>query len=472
MLLTISTTHSPAADLGWLLHKHPDKVQSFDIAGGQAHIFYPITQEDICTAALVVDVDPVDIVRTMNIPQDRGALAQYVNDRPYTASSFLTTAISKVYSSALNGICHPRPELVEIKMPFEVKISVIKMGTHGEDKLKRLFEPLGYSVNAFRHSLDEKFPDWGESPYYTVTLSNTLTIKDLLSHIYVLLPVFDNEKHYYISKQEIEKLISKGGEWLVTHPKKEFIIKRYLRNINTLTKTAITHFEDSDLENNSPNDSIEEVILSKNTISEKKANLHQLRLDAALIELKKNGSKTVVDMGCGEGKLLKMMIKEAQFDKILGVDVSMRELQKAKSRLKLEEISQKMRDRLELIQGSITYRDKRIENYDALVMIEVIEHLELERIPAMERVVFECANPQMVIITTPNAEYNALYNLEEDSMRHNDHRFEWTRQEFKTWSESVAEKYNYAVKFTNIGDLDEKLGSPSQMAVFKNIKKS
>ncbi len=478
MFLSITTTHHPATDLGWLLHKRPDKVQNFDIAGGRAIVFYPEATDERCTATLLLDVDTVDLVRTLNIPADRVALQQYVNEKPYTASSFLTTAIAKVYTSAMNGICNNRPELLDVKMPFEVVVSVIKVGgKDGEAALKRLFEPIGYDVEAVQYPFDETFTEWGDSPFFTVKLRNTLTLSDLLQQLYVLLGVFDNDKHYSISKQEIEKLMAKGDGWLSTHPQRDFITRRYLRNIGTLTKMAMRHFEEEDAEKaeNMAQNDIPNIGAERASLEEKrgekaaaKINLHQQRLEAAAEQLKKNGVRTVVDMGCGEGRLIRLLLKEGQFNKILGVDVSMRELQRAKQRLDFDEMSPRMRERLDLMQGSVTYRDRRIEGFDGMALVEVIEHLEVDRLAAMERVVFEFAQPKTVVVTTPNGEYNVKYEtLTAGDFRHDDHRFEWTRPEFEAWAARIATNFGYSVDFFPVGDFDEMVGAPSQMGVFR-----
>ena len=470
MFLSITTTHKPATDLGWLLHKRPDKVQNFDIAGGRAIVFYPEATEARCTATLLLDVDTVDLVRTLNIPTDRVSLQQYVNEKPYTASSFLTTAIAKVYASAMNGVCKDRPELLGVKMPFEVVVSVIRVGgKDGTAALKRLFEPIGYEVEAVQYPFDKTFSEWGDSSFYTVKLRNTLTIRDLLQQLYVLLGVFDNDKHYSISKQEIEKLMTKGDGWLSTHPERDFITRRYLRNIGTLTKIAIRHFEEEDAEKaeNTEGSLFEEKTEETPSV---KINLHQQRLEAAAEQLKKNGAKTVVDMGCGEGRLMRLLLKEGQFDKILGVDVSMRELQRAKQRLDFDDMSPRMRERVDLMQGSVTYRDRRIEGFDGMALVEVIEHLDLDRLSAMERVVFEFAQPKTVVVTTPNGEYNVKYEtLTAGDFRHDDHRFEWSRPEFEAWARKTAANFGYSVTFFPVGDFDENVGAPSQMGVFKKV---
>src|SRR6202166_4179965 len=184
MLLTISTTHFPATDLGYLLYKNPARPQSFDLTFGRAHVFYPQADERRCTAALLLEVDPIGLVRNRRGPSGEGfALEQYVNDRPYAASSFLSVAIARTFGTAITGKSKERQELADTPLAFEAQISVLPC-RGGENLLRRLFEPLGYEVTAVRHSLDEKFPEWGESSYYTVGLKGTLRLSDLLTHLY------------------------------------------------------------------------------------------------------------------------------------------------------------------------------------------------------------------------------------------------------------------------------------------------
>ncbi len=223
MLLTLTTTHRPATDLGYLLHKHPDRFQSFDLSFGQAHVHYPETSEDRCTACLLLDVDPVGIVRGKGSAE--GLLSQYVNDRPYVASSFLSVAISQVFGSALQGRCKDRPDLATTPIPLSARLDVLPV-RGGEKFLRSVFEPLGYSVESERHPLDERFPEWGEGPYFSVTIAKTATLSDLLTHLYVLVPVFDNQKHYFVGDDEMEKLLEKGQGWLGQHPEKEEITRR------------------------------------------------------------------------------------------------------------------------------------------------------------------------------------------------------------------------------------------------------
>lgn len=463
MLLTLTTTHSPATDLGYLLHKHPAKVQSFTASFGEVHVFYPEASAERCTAALLLEVDPVGLVRKKGRSGKGFALQQYVNDRPYVASSFLSTAIVKVYRSALNGLCKQRPELVATPIPLLAKIAVLPC-RGGESFLRALFEPLGYTVRAQSHPLDETFPEWGESPYFTVELEHTLRLSEFLTHLYVLIPVLDNHKHYWVGDEEVAKLLHRGGDWLATHPQRDKITAKYLKQQGVLTRAALAQLvadEDADLDASDAHHDEEE------RRTERTMGLHEQRLRAVLTVLQERHASRVLDLGCGEGKLLRLLLNDKRFTEIVGLDVSYRSLEMASERLHLDNLPDKQRERIRLMQGSLIYRDKRLVGYDAAAVVEVIEHLDAPRLAAFERVLFEFAQPGTVIITTPNSEYNVKWaTLPAGQFRHQDHRFEWTRGEFQTWAKRVAEQYGYGVQIKGIGPEDASVGTPTQMAIF------
>lgn len=505
MLLTVTTTRRPATDLGWLLHKHPEKVQAFKVAFGQAHVFYPEATEARCTAALVLDVDPVGLVRRRGGSSGDGfSLRQYVNDRPYVASSFLSVAIAQVYGSALGGRCADRPELVDELLPLEARIAVLPC-RGGEAFLRRLFEPLGYAVQAEQHPLDSKFPDWGDSSYYTVTLSGQQRLQDLLTHLYVLVPVLDNDKHYWVGQDELEKLLRKGEGWLAGHPEREAISTRYLKHRRGLATEALARLAEAD----HPDPGTEQVVHEQEeaaleaavvvpgqaatrlpetqsdggaapAVEERVPTLAEQRLAIVLAALRGCGARSVVDLGCGEGKLLRLLLDDKQFERIVGLDVSLRSLKIAAERLRLDRLPPKLvgpasgrsEPRLELMHGSLMYRDSRLAGFDAATSVEVVEHLDPPRLAAFERVVFEFAQPRTVIVTTPNVEYNVRFEtLQAGRLRHRDHRFEWTRAEFETWARGLATRFEYDVRFLPVGPEDAEVGAPTQVAVFEHSAK-
>ncbi|HZN65117.1 MAG TPA: 3' terminal RNA ribose 2'-O-methyltransferase Hen1 [Tepidisphaeraceae bacterium] len=464
MLLTLTTTHAPATDLGFLLHKNPARPQVFELSFGRAQVFYPEADEGRCTAALLLEVDPVGLVRNRRGPAGEGfALEQYVNDRPYVSSSFLSVAIAQVFGSALAGHSRERAELAATPIPLAARLAAVPC-RGGEPLLRRLFEPLGYAVTATRQPLDDLFPEWGEGPYFTVELSGTVTLQTLLRHLYVLIPVLDNDKHYWIGDDEVEKLIRHGEDWLAGHPEKEQIVDRYLKHRRHLARAALARLLEEDQrgvdEAGERHEGEEERV-------ERKVGLHEQRLTAVVMALKASGAKRVLDLGCGSGKLLRGLIADKQFEQIVGMDVSHRSLEIASERLNLERMPEKQRQRLTLVHGSLTYRDKRLAGFDAAAVVEVVEHLDEARLAAFERVLFEFARPTTVVLTTPNVEYNAKFEtLPAGSFRHKDHRFEWTREQFRQWAGRAAQRFGYSVTFSPVGPVDRELGPPTQMAVF------
>ncbi|HEY9679279.1 MAG TPA: 3' terminal RNA ribose 2'-O-methyltransferase Hen1 [Drouetiella sp.] len=464
MLLTISTTQEPATDLGFLLHKNPSQVQSFDLSFGQAHVFYPEASVALCTVAVMLDVDPVSLVRGKKDSRSEGGVEQYVNDRPYVASSFLSVAIAQLFRSAMNGTSKERPELAETEIPLVARVSVIPCRA-GESYLRELFEPLGYDVEVSQPMLDQKFIEWGRSRYFELTLRKTCKLKELLGHLYVLMPVLDNDKHYYVGEEEVEKLLRHGEGWLNKHPRKNDITKKYLKHRHSLVRKTFERLSnDEEIEQ-------EEHASEKHTLEEEKLeekiSLNERRIGTVVSVLKQCNASRVVDLGCGGGKLLKALLEEKEFTQITGMDVSHRALEIAHDRLYLDRMPEMKRARIQLIQGSLTYRDSRIAHYDAATLIEVIEHLDEPRLAALEKVVFKFAKPSHVVITTPNVEYNAKFEtLPAGQLRHKDHRFEWTREQFETWCGRIAITYGYSVRFLPVGDLDPDLGAPTQMGIF------
>jgi 3' terminal RNA ribose 2'-O-methyltransferase Hen1 len=466
MLLTIRTTHQPATDLGYLLGKNPARAQSFDLSFGQAHVVYPEAMDEACTAALVLDVDPVGLVRGRRGPEGEGGLLmQYVNDRPYVASSFLSVAISQVYRSALAGQSRERPELADSAIPLMARLAVVPC-RGGDEVLRRLFEPLGYVVEAEAQPLDETMPEWGASRYFTVTLSGEQRLRDLLAHLYVLVPVLDDEKHYWVGDDEVEKLLRHGEGWLAGHPARDLITRRYLKHRTSLVRDAIARLVTAE----EPEEEGPETAGGKGQEElalERPLSLHEQRLATVLGALRGCGATSVVDLGCGEGKLLRLLLEDRQFARIVGMDVSHRSLEVASDRLKLDRLPPRQRERITLLHGSLMYRDERLAGFDAAAVVEVIEHLDPPRLAAFERVTFEFARPATVIVTTPNVEYNVRWEtLPAGRFRHRDHRFEWSRSEFERWANAIAARFGYAVRFAPVGPVDPEVGAPTQMATF------
>lgn len=434
-----------ATALGFLLHKHPARVQTFSAAVGDIHVFYPEATAERCTVALLLEVDPVGLVRNKRFRGDSGELGHYVNDRPYAASSMLAVAIGTVFRTAMTGRSDSWPELAESPLPLRIEIPAVSTRGDEDDLVRRVFEPCGWAVAEQRIPLDPEFPEWGDSRYSAVTLEGTVRLAEALRQLYVLLPVLDDAKHYWVGDDEVDKLERAGEGWLSQHPERDLITRRYLLHQRSLLAQADELAQPAG-----------------------ETPLRVLRADAVVAALRDVGARSVVDMGCGPGALLARLVKDRAFTRIVGVDVSARSLERARRMLQLDRASDAERDRIELLHGSVVYRDERLRGHDAMVLMEVIEHVEPSRLAALEDAVFAGARPSSVIVTTPNAEYNALYpSLPPGSLRHDDHRFEWTREQFRDWADRVGSRHGYAVELRAVGVEDTALGAPTQLAVFR-----
>ena len=462
MLVSISCVGPNSSALGFLLHKHPDRVRSVDVGGGRAHVFYPEASDERTTAALIVEVDPVRLSRRARRDRSNATLEPYVNDRPYAASSMLSVAIGKLYGTALSGTCDMKPDLVD--QPFELDVAVPVVGApQGGDLICRLFEPLGWQVDCTVLPLDPAFASWGESRYASVMLRGSQTVKDALAHLYVLLPVLDGKKHYWIGDDEIDKLLHHGGDWLAAHPERELISRRYLRFASLAREALARLAEDSvDSDEQDEGDNADEEAL------ERPMSLNDQRLDAVMNAVTDAGGGSVVDLGCGEGRLLQRLMAEPSVNSVLGVDVSLRALDRAEARLRLDEMSERRREQITLAQSALTYTDGRLRDRDIATVVEVVEHLDRERLDVFARVVFGDAAPQTVVVTTPNREYNVHFeHLPHGQFRHGDHRFEWTRAEFNDWAAQICDEYGYQATPSPIGHVDPDTGPPTQMTVFR-----
>ncbi|MGI5220895.1 3' terminal RNA ribose 2'-O-methyltransferase Hen1 [Nocardia sp. CA-290969] len=633
MLLTITCTPeagstTPATDLGFLLHKNPDRVQEFGLSYGTAHVLYPHASPERCTAALLLEVDPVRLVRGRSRDLQAFSLGQYVNDRPYAASSLMSVAIGSVFRSALRGDCAQRPGLADTPLPLRLELPAL--GCRGGPALaERIFAPLGWTVGATPLPLDPAFPEWDDSAHLRLVLTGTLRVADALNHLYVLLPVLDGAKHYWLDSGEVDKLLRAGGAWLAAHPERGWITRRYLARRQSLVRTALARL--AELDDSDPEElgAIDEVLAGDETnaphlearagsgpaspttvlartpgrpssdrtdrdpaaggtvassaggpdrevpagttfsthaqadtaagirssaeqpaivpdttrphgitvpgaprsagapatasvaagdeqapapveprpvvtvaqdtdtgvqaaadgpmpagaswspgsvdastaagtySAENPPSLAVQRRAAVVAALREAGAARVLDLGCGEGALLRELLDDRSFQEIVGVDVSTRALSIARRRLRLDRLPAAVTRRLTLRQGSLTYTDNSLRGFDAAVLMEVIEHIDPPRLPAVEYVVFGAAAPRSVLVTTPNAEYNVRYDgLPAGKFRHSDHRFEWSRAEFGSWARRIAGHYGYRVEFAPIGNPDPEVGPPTQLAVF------
>jgi 3' terminal RNA ribose 2'-O-methyltransferase Hen1 len=392
----------------------------------------------------------------------------------------LAVAMARVFRTAMTGRCDARPELAARAVPLEISVPVLPC-RGGPELAGELFEPLGWTAQARPIALDETFGAWGDSRYLDLRLTGELKLADALNHLYVLLPVLDDSKHYWVSPEEVDKLIRAAGGWLATHPRKTLITRRYLAHRSGLYRSALARLaEVDDTEPESFDNAIP--VVEAEPAPEQAAevqvepaspvSLAEQRRQAVLGVLREARACRVADLGCGEGALTGALLADPQFTEVVAADVSSRALEVAERRLRLDRMPPRKRDRLRLIQSSLTYRDDRLTGLDALILVEVIEHIDPPRLGAVERTVFADAAPAMVIVTTPNAEHNVRYEfLAEGDLRHRDHRFEWTRDEFAAWANRVAAEREYRVRISGVGPEDAEVGSPTQLAVFTKMSK-
>jgi 3' terminal RNA ribose 2'-O-methyltransferase Hen1 len=302
----------------------------------------------------------------------------------------------------------------------------------------------------------------------------------------VLIPVLDERKHYWVGEAEVEKLLRHASEWLPNHPMKEWIARRYFKQRRSLAQLALEQLmtEDGDADDASDAEPLggaageptadqgaTRAAAAQEIALEKPASLNERRMTKVTELLSAIGVKSVVDLGCGEGRLLSRLLEVKSLDRIVGMDVSLRSLEHASQRLHLDRMAPRQRARIDLLHGSLVYRDDRLKGFDAATVVEVIEHLDPHRLAALERVLFEAARPTFIIVTTPNREYNVKFEgLLPGRFRHGDHRFEWTRKEFRTWCTRQCERFRYDVEYHAIGDEDPELGPPTQVALFSALK--
>ena len=475
VLLTLTVTGEHADDLGWLLHKRPDRVQAFEVSSGTAHVFYPEAGPGRATCALLLEVDPVALARGARGGRDRRtggggvdatSLAQHVNDRPYAAGGLLAVALNKVFRSAMAGRSDSRQEVADTALPLEVRVPALPT-RGGAQEVRALLEPLGWVVDAREVPLDPTRPDWGPAPYVDVTLRGELRLADALSHLYVLLPVLDGARHHWVDEAEVDKLLRAGEGWLSAHPEQPLITRRYLRGQRPLVRSAVTRMAEADGVDEDAAGRLDALRGPRvGAEPERPVPLAEQRAGAVLAVLRAARARRVVDLGCGDGKLLERLVREPSFEQVTGADASPRALQVAERRLRLDRLPDSRRAQVRLLQSSVLMRDERLAGHDAAVLMEVVEHVDEPRLADLERAVLGHLRPSTLVVTTPNAEHDVRFEgLAPGELRHADHRFEWTREQFQQWAGRAASSYGYAVRFLPVGDDDPDVGPPTQMAV-------
>ncbi|QDT17673.1 3' terminal RNA ribose 2'-O-methyltransferase Hen1 [Alienimonas californiensis] len=467
MFLSLATTAPRAADLGFLLQKHPERTFRRELSVGVATVFYPEATDERCEVCLLLEPDPVKLAREAMKHGGSGGgpnSGGYADAKPYLAGSLLSVAIGRCFNSALGGRAKDRVERLTEDWPLTITLPALAC-RGGPEAVRAAWEPLGYDCDVAALPLDPERPTWGDAAVCRVTLTGAQPIPAVLNHLAVLLPALEGDRHHYVGDAEVEKLLRRGGEWLATHPHRDRLVAFSLKRRGSLVADALEQLDE--LAESAAPTAAEAPAAPPAADSPRGPRLHEQRLDAIVGVLTESarGIASVADLGCGEGKLLRRLIDEPRFDRLIGMDVSAPLLARTADRLHLDRSG--LRDRVALIQGSLTLRDDRLSGFDAAVLCEVIEHLDPHRLDAVAASVFGCAAPGTVVLTTPNREYNAAWEtLPAGAFRHGDHRFEWTRAEFAAWTDAVAARYRYAVERRPLGEDHPELGPPSQLAIF------
>jgi 3' terminal RNA ribose 2'-O-methyltransferase Hen1 len=472
LLLSLSVSGEHAPDLGFILYKHPDRVFEKSTPKNRITGFFAENSAGRAEFCLTVEVDQVERVRGVN--WDRG-IASYVEPMPFLAASHMSQALSSALGSAMNGVLASKDPIVDARvkevgvkpLPITIKVGAVRCSPY---MITRLFEELGWTVMVESHGLDvPNVSEEDDRPLHVFTLTGAATVSDALTQLYVLLPVLDPSRHYFYDESEVRKLFDKGGEWLKNHSARDLIISRYLSKSKELREYARQLFgrfqEKKDID--------ELIAETEDAMGEWEDpddnSPHQQRHSRIVGDIAEWRARTVIDLGCGEGKLLERLVRIAPDMRVVGIEPSAREIERARKKLS-NNPGKNLDPRVEFVHGSAMYGDERFKGFDAAVLSEVIEHVDEERLSLLARSVFGIMAPRRVIITTPNGDYNKVFGFFPGEFRHADHRFEWTMTECRAWVDGVTATYDYEAEITPVGgrnpEADEANGEISHYIVF------
>ena len=508
MQLAIKATGEGAKALSFLLAKNPNNLYDRAEKGYRVRLTYTVFTETEVEVILFVTPDSVELVK--NSP-DAFKIMQYINDREFVVSSLFCSYIRSALGTALNGRTLEE-YLPWVNHAFELNVGFGPVASDLSDLVfRKLFEPLGYQVNIVRGQADYQFKLKDKSSARFIDLQRAVTLQNALKHLFVLIPVLDNYKHYFMDEREIEKLQRYGEGWLENHPLNEVIIKRFLRFREIIDKVPpelkaktpecfadtliegpyegpyeglveraeeyVESIKDQDQDQDQDQIQIQiqgreadqghsrEPLESKIEESKPIISLNELRYQT-IVKIIENLTfkETIVDFGAGEGKLSVRLGLIPQVKEILAVEPTEKLLLRSIKRFAL---ASQDADYISPIPvwGSFYYFDERMRDKDVMILGEVIEHLDEHRLPRVMDTIFGIYQPKTLIMTTPNSEYNQVYAMEE-KVRHKDHRFEWTRPEFAQWCNTWAHQYAYSVQIGGIGQEVEGFGQPTQSAIF------
>lgn len=417
MQLSIYTKSPDARAVSYLLAKNPDNIYERYSKNHAVRFVYHTMTDDELYATIFVTPDALSLVKD----EQAYDITHYINDREFAVSSIFLSLIRSALGTALNG--KPKEEYEKyVSKHFPLTFEVGPVATSlTDEEIRALWEPLGYevSIQAVSEQKRARF----------VTLTNSITLQQALQQLFILIPVMDDYKHYYIDEKEQERLQRYGEGWLEQHPLRDLIYKKALRFRHLLHEAP----------------------------KENRGSLNMHRYEAIVKQVEKLPHRLVIDMGAGEGKLTEQLAQLQTIDTLYAVDPSNTALLKMKKRFSEADFAV-----TPTIQwGSLYYEDTAFKGADVFILCEVIEHINEDRLEPFMKLITDSYAPKNIIITTPNAEYNKVYELED--MRHDDHRFEWTREQFRSWCSAAAPGYD--LRFEGIGEEHAVFGTPTQMCV-------
>ncbi|MGE6488602.1 3' terminal RNA ribose 2'-O-methyltransferase Hen1 [Paenisporosarcina sp. NPDC076898] len=444
MQLSIQASGDNVQAISYLLSKNPNNLYERNHKGHLVRLFYSKFTETELEVTIFVTPDPIELVKNNSNSYD---ITHYINDREFAVSSIFCSFIRSALGTALNG--QPKEEhLMWVNHPFSFNFEFGPVvSSLSDEKLMNLFEPIGYEVTINRPEIEYSFPIKTKSSARYLSIKGMKTLQEGLRHLFVLIPVIDNYKHYFIDEKEIEKLERYGEGWLDQHPLRDLIYRQALRfkEIYSL------------VENSSKDEKKVEPV--------KKVRLNELRYEKIVNTVSQMKPRSVIDFGSGEGKLSVQLGFVEGITEILAVEPS--EAASLKALERFNKVKNKEKFVIpELLWGSLFYYDERLKDKDVIILCEVIEHIDETRLPKAMDTLLDDYQPPALIITTPNREYNELYDMEEH-LRHNDHRFEWTRAEFRQWCTERNHSNDYELQFDGIGEEHASHGFPTQMCIFK-----
>ncbi|WP_338707925.1 3' terminal RNA ribose 2'-O-methyltransferase Hen1 [Paenibacillus amylolyticus] len=536
MHLILKASGADAGIVSHLLAKNPLNIYDRVDKGVRVRMVYTAATENETEVLIHAEPDPVDLVRGTPDGYD---ITQYINDREFVTSSLFCSYIRGALGTALNG--KPKEDYVQwVGNAFELELTFGPVASDLPDRVvEELFSPLGYAVSVERGELSYSFDLKNKSTVRHIILRGRNTVQHALRQLFLLIPVLDNYKHYFISEDEIDKIKRYGEGWLDAHPLKELIVKRTLRfaelirqyerqegalsaslgqerGIGHISEAIIQekkagHREEGEKEYLGSESDSDEMQLNADSRgpgectdadvdteiedgnakiadvdtgtaggdggqseqSEPPVRLNELRYRAitdvvATLPVK----RLIVDMGAGEGKLSARLAYIPGVEAILAVEPS------GQSRLRAMERFAKLEGRSgvvampEPIIGSLFYFDEQMQNQDVMILCEVVEHIEEYRLNGIMDTIMNDYQPEVLLVTTPNKEYNEVYAMEQESFRHHDHRFEWTRAELASRCEEWTQDGNYGYEIKGIGEHVEGYGQPTQLVIFERRKES